>query len=72
MVSMKNTIELLRDIVSRHGIAQVSVWVGYKDTRAVAHWLERGRIPLHKQTMVAQMVKNYSRGELLSGRPLVF
>lgn len=38
-------IAALKRMVDEHGAAQVSAWLGYRDTRAVKIWIKNKRIP---------------------------
>lgn len=55
--SMETTVKKLERMVHAHGAAQVSVWLGYRDTRAVWQWIQREEIPKARVDLVKTMIK---------------
>jgi hypothetical protein len=51
----------LGKLVERHGAAQVSVWLGYRDSRAVSVWVATKRIPPPRIELVKSVVKKHYR-----------
>lgn len=49
-------LKSLRRLVAIHGAAQVSVWLGYRDSRSVNTWLATKRIPKARTALVEQIV----------------
>lgn len=54
---MKKTLIELERLVNIHGAAQVSVWLGYKDTRAIRQWSQRKTIPAARVDLVESVIK---------------
>lgn len=50
-------VRKLRKIVSRHGAAQVAVWLKYKDTRSIGVWLAKEKIPAARIELVKALVQ---------------
>ena len=53
---MKKLVKQLKSFVDLHGAAQVSVWLGYRDSRAVSQWITRNEIPKARIEMVKSLL----------------
>lgn len=54
---MKKLLKQLKAFVDLHGAAQVSVWLGYRDSRAVSQWITRNEIPKARIELVKALLK---------------
>ena len=52
------TIKKLGKLVGRYGAAQVSVWLGYRDTRSINVWLSTNKIPKSRIELVQSILKS--------------
>lgn len=51
-------IKKLQRLVDIHGIAQVAVWLNYRDGRSIATWISTGKIPRVRVAQVETLVAN--------------
>lgn len=58
--AMKDTLANLERLVQIHGAAKVSVWLGYRDTRAIRQWSQRKAIPPARVDLVESILKKRS------------
>lgn len=55
-MSNASLVKDLKRLVNRHGQAQVSVWLNYKDTRSISVWIATGRIPTVRHELVKSVL----------------
>lgn len=53
---MNKTLKDLEKLINLKSPAQVAVWLGYKDTRSIHQWLQRGVIPKARVDRVKELL----------------
>lgn len=47
----------LQHLIELHTAAQVAVWLGYRDARAIYQWVQRDKIPKARVLLVKRLVE---------------
>ncbi len=55
---MQKAVKQLKELIHLHGPAQVAVWLGYMDHRAVQQWISRERIPTVRLAKVQKLIND--------------
>lgn len=56
---MDKLVKDFQKLIHLRTAAQVAVWLGYRDTRAINQWLQRGLIPKARIERVKELCHEY-------------